>query len=521
MLSAMCWQILDAKTVVEDYDSLSQLTSQQLMENGRNHFAQRRPAKALACFTVVSERAQKDDTDTKLCIRALNNAACVYKFFYFDYARAYEELMKAYELCEQHNYQEFMPTIMVNLSDLLNDYSLSYNSRPLAEQARQMLDHCIERAKDEKNWELLTTAFFNLANQNYSLSLKKYNVLFSPEIPVSTPDLEYVRLQYKGIENVQHGDYKQARQCFQKQLEVITTEIEPARDSLASLMSIAHTFLLEKNYIRVADYLKQALDVSTANNVEDQSVRIYKLLSECYRMIGNESLASQYQIRYLEKQEYAHSSQLASIAELNYIHELKQKEKQAQQMHTIQRLQQYAILVSFFVLLAFVVFIFLIWRKNKQLTMRNKSLYEKQQQMMQIEEEEHNLRKTYSKSNLNDEQRETLIYRIQETLSNPDIICQQDFTLGKLAKLINSNTTYTSQVINEKFGMAFSNLLSSYRVKVACQRMNDPEQYGHVTIEAIATGTGFKSRTTFVNAFKRETGLTPSEYLRIAASEKM
>ena len=60
--------------------------------------------------------------------------------------------------------------------------------------------------------------------------------------------------------------------------------------------------------------------------------------------------------------------------------------------------------------------------------------------------------------------------------------------------------------------MAFSNLLSSYRVKVACQRMNDPEQYGHVTIEAIATSTGFKSRTTFVNAFKRETGQTPSEY---------
>ena len=43
---------------------------------------------------------------------------------------------------------------------------------------------------------------------------------------------------------------------------------------------------------------------------------------------------------------------------------------------------------------------------------------------------------------------------------------------------------------------------------------------GNLTIEAIASGTGFKSRTTFVNAFKRETGLKPSEYLRMAAAKE-
>ena len=106
--------------------------------------------------------------------------------------------------------------------------------------------------------------------------------------------------------------------------------------------------------------------------------------------------------------------------------------------------------------------------------------------------------------------------RVQEVLANPDIICQQDFTLSKLAKTINSNTTYVSQVINETYGMAFSNLLSSFRIKVACQWMDDPARYGNLTIEAIAMGTGFKSRTAFINAFKRETGLKPSEFLRLA-----
>jgi len=171
------------------------------------------------------------------------------------------------------------------------------------------------------------------------------------------------------------------------------------------------------------------------------------------------------------------------------------------------------------VLVVILFFVLLLWYKNRQLKERNKSLYEKNRQVMRIEADEQNLRKAYSKSSLNDEQRESLILRIQEVLNDSDVICQQDFTLSKLAKLINSNTTYVSQVINEKYGMAFSSLLGSCRIKIACQWMEDPERYGNITIEAIATGTGFKSRTAFVNVFKRETGLKPSEYLRMATAK--
>ena len=52
--------------------------------------------------------------------------------------------------------------------------------------------------------------------------------------------------------------------------------------------------------------------------------------------------------------------------------------------------------------------------------------------------------------------------------------------------------------------------------------MNDENsEYGNMTIEGIATSVGFKSRTAFINAFKREVGLTPSEYLRMALSKEL
>ena len=217
--------------------------------------------------------------------------------------------------------------------------------------------------------------------------------------------------------------------------------------------------------------------------------------------------------------EKTHASQLSHVAELNYIRELKKQEEATQELEQRQQLQQIFLLAAIIVIAVIVIAALLLWQKNRQLRERNRSLYEKNVQVMRIEAVEQEQRKTYSKSSLNDEQRETLVGRIQEVLANPDIICQQDFTLNKLAKMINSNTTYVSQVINETYGMAFSNLLGSRRVHIACQWMEDPARVGSITIEAIASASGFKSRTAFINAFKRETGLTPSEYIRLAASQ--
>ena len=374
---------------------------------------------------------------------------------------------------------------MVNLGDLLNDYSLNYNSQPLAQQAQELFDKCIHQAVETKNWELLTTAFFNLANQNYDLKLDNYRVLLSKEIPDSTPDLAYTRLLYQAIGHMQRQEYVKARDCFNRQLQVISTQWAPERDSLASYMNIAATYRLQKDYQSAVDYLLKALQLTTDKDISDLSAHISKQLSEQYRLLGNETEAAHYHLRYMEMMEKTHTNQLSHIAELNYIRELKKEAAKTQQLEERQLLQQLLLLAALVVLVVILFFVLLLWYKNRQLKERNKSLYEKNRQV----------------------------------LNDSDVICQQDFTLSKLAKLINSNTTYVSQVINEKYGMAFSSLLGSCRIKIACQWMEDPERYGNITIEAIATGTGFKSRTAFVNVFKRETGLKPSEYLRMATAK--
>lgn len=50
--------------------------------------------------------------------------------------------------------------------------------------------------------------------------------------------------------------------------------------------------------------------------------------------------------------------------------------------------------------------------------------------------------------------------------------------------------------------------------------MLDYDNYGNLTLEAIASSVGYNSRTAFSRTFKQITGLTPTEFIKIAKSNK-
>ena len=193
------------------------------------------------------------------------------------------------------------------------------------------------------------------------------------------------------------------------------------------------------------------------------------------------------------------------------------------------------------------VLLYLVYRKNGELSRSNELLYQKNVEMLRAEEEERRMRRQlqdkephveednrqaadtadasdedtdaavkYKSSHLSDDDKRQLLARILEVMDNSDEIFSPDFSLERLAMLAGSKYKYVSQVINEHYQQNFNNFLNSYRIKEACKRMGDVEHYGNYTIEAISESVGFKSRSTFVTSFKRITGLTPSQYQHMA-----
>lgn len=118
--------------------------------------------------------------------------------------------------------------------------------------------------------------------------------------------------------------------------------------------------------------------------------------------------------------------------------------------------------------------------------------------------------------NLTGKHSQSLADAIENVMKNTMEYCREDFSLALLAEIVDSNTKYVSQVINETFGKSFNTYVNEYRIQMACMRLSDVEKYENYTIRAIGESVGFKSPTTFIGMFKKQYGITPSVYRKMA-----
>ena len=86
-----------------------------------------------------------------------------------------------------------------------------------------------------------------------------------------------------------------------------------------------------------------------------------------------------------------------------------------------------------------------------------------------------------------------------------------NLTLDKVADELNISKGHLSRIINSEMGNGFPDYINALRVKEAKRYLTNPE-FSNYTLVAIGLEAGFNSKTTFNHAFKKLTGLTPSEF---------
>lgn len=194
------------------------------------------------------------------------------------------------------------------------------------------------------------------------------------------------------------------------------------------------------------------------------------------------------------------------------------------------------------ILMTLLLAVVLLYASNRRLKDANQKLFEKAMEDLEyrkkakivradfehkiedltkkLSEREVTARQKYENSSLDEEDKRVIIDKIIAMMEGSDEIFSTEFSLNRLAELVGSNYKHVSQVINETGGQNFSSMLSEYRIKEACRRLTDQENYSSYTIEAVAESVGFKSRSNFVNTFKRITGITPSQFQRMAIDHR-
>jgi AraC-like DNA-binding protein len=89
-----------------------------------------------------------------------------------------------------------------------------------------------------------------------------------------------------------------------------------------------------------------------------------------------------------------------------------------------------------------------------------------------------------------------------------------DLRLAELANHFQVNISTLSTIINQCFDKNFNDLVNEYRVNAFCKNI-EAGQLSQFTLLSIAYDAGFNSKTTFNRAFKKQLGMSPSDYVKL------
>lgn len=88
-----------------------------------------------------------------------------------------------------------------------------------------------------------------------------------------------------------------------------------------------------------------------------------------------------------------------------------------------------------------------------------------------------------------------------------------NLSLNTLALALDINPKYLSMMLNNSLGKNFYDFINEYRIEDIKKRLADGSNR-NLTIEAIANQAGFRSKSSFNAAFKKQLGMTPREFMK-------
>lgn len=85
-----------------------------------------------------------------------------------------------------------------------------------------------------------------------------------------------------------------------------------------------------------------------------------------------------------------------------------------------------------------------------------------------------------------------------------------DISLDSVSAILNMNSSYFSTQFKRTFGVNFVDYLTDLRIRAAKELLQDPMR----PAAEVASMVGYESANYFARAFKKRTGVTPTEYRR-------
>jgi AraC-like DNA-binding protein len=123
------------------------------------------------------------------------------------------------------------------------------------------------------------------------------------------------------------------------------------------------------------------------------------------------------------------------------------------------------------------------------------------------------------KPTINDQASRQLQQRLHELITQEELYKDEEVSLYKIAQKMGLSDKRLSELINQEMGTNFYEYINGFRVATFKQKVQngDAQQF---TLLALAYESGFNSKASFNRIFKKQTGLTPSQFKKQVENQK-
>jgi YesN/AraC family two-component response regulator len=492
------------------------LSPQQLLDTGYYHYDQNNINEALTCFGLLINTVPKnaDVAHQKILIGAYFRFADIH-YHMDNYRIAYELLLKALQLSESIDDVSNRHSILISLGNIY---------------------HRLDR-QDLAKWHFLEALTFGrdsvliLNNLGYGSVVSgnlddayRYLTQSMQLAQQQNSEFLYIVLHSMAAYYRNKKNYDSAYHYYQLTLNKISTNntTQHQKGKAIALSGLGRLFFEINKLDSAVFYIGLSNSLATENDFLAVLLENYLMMSQIAEARGNRTASFEYFRQYSNlKDSIYNREKIVDITELRRLYEIAKANQQIdlltadQQMKSMtirhQRIIQHIMLV---ILITVSLMLAIMFFQHKRLNTAHQKLVEKNVKLIEFENpsvETHS--EKYQKSLLTDQKQNELLTQIYAVMEDVSIVCNAEFSLDKLAELVQSNRVYVSQVINSVLKRNFSTLVNESRIREA-QRLLLEMDTSKYTIDMVVHETGFKSRSTFNAAFKEISGVSPSFYLK-------
>lgn len=453
------------------------------------------------------------------------------------YAAALECNLQALDLAKRAKQTERLPVVYLHIGNIfsrINDLETAktYYLRALPEARRN--------ADDRTLTGLLTNLFYVSFLQNKADSAAYYLDRLERLGP-TTSRARYDLIFNKGLLHELQGSADSAFVYYHRAATLSKRDVGSRLNEAAAYSAIADLYMNRHMPDSAMKYYRINEHIAREHGHMDLLVESLHRMAEVYDITGDREKALNCKEEYLALSDSILSrEEISKIKNAQSSYEMEGNVNTIRSLNVANAMQRDWILSLTVFILVVLAFAAAVWIQKRRLSRAYSDLFQHNKDELDAEIR-YRERIAELESRLNDlqaspltaeqkdterrllqskDQRSRLMELIRQEFENSDDYCRSDYSIDILANAVGSNARYVSEAINEEYGTNFRALLNEFRIKRSMQMLSDEEHYGHLTIKAISEQVGYRSHSTFISVFVRQTGLKPSLYQALSRTHK-